>query len=98
MYVDPLSIYREYVQNSADAIQEARQVGLLEGEEPGRIDISVDFDTRTILLRDNGAGIPADSAAQRLLAIGASPKRGTRARGFRGIGRLAGLAYCQELA
>src|SRR5207302_3501263 len=28
---------------------------------------------------------------------GASAKRGTDRRGFRGIGRLAGLGYCQEL-
>ena len=34
---------------------------------------------------------------QTLLAIGGSPKRGTDARGFRGVGRLSGLAYCQEL-
>lgn len=29
--------------------------------------------------------------------IGHSPKRFTNARGFRGIGRLAGLAYCRTL-
>lgn len=36
-------------------------------------------------------------ALQTLLAIGDSPKRDTDARGFRGVGRLSGLAYCQEL-
>ncbi len=27
MYVDPLTIYREYIQNAADAIDQARHVG-----------------------------------------------------------------------
>lgn len=97
MYLDPLSIYREYVQNSADAIAEARSIGALAVDEPGSVSIDMDFDARQVIIRDNGAGIAADDAARRLLSIGASGKRGTRARGFRGIGRLAGLAYCREL-
>ena len=32
-----------------------------------------------------------------MTAFGASNKRDTDARGFRGVGRLAGLAYCREL-
>ncbi len=31
------------------------------------------------------------------MAIGGSSKRGSTARGFRGVGRLSGLAYCREL-
>ncbi|QNM83315.1 ATP-binding protein [Sphingomonas sabuli] len=97
MYVDPLSIYREYVQNAADAIDEARDVGELKPDDPGRVDIRIDPDRRSIIIRDNGLGLPVSSAARCLLAIGASAKRGTRARGFRGIGRLAGLAYARSL-
>jgi molecular chaperone HtpG len=97
MYLDPLSIYREYVQNSADAIADARYAGLIGAGEPGRVSIDIDFDARRVLIRDNGTGISADNAARRLLSIGGSGKRGTRSRGFRGIGRLAGLAYCREL-
>lgn len=97
MYTDPLSIYREYVQNSADAIEDARWLGLFRDGRTGRVDIQIDFDERRVLIRDNGAGIPVVDAPRRLLAIGGSSKRGSRARGFRGIGRLAGLAYCREL-
>ena len=32
-----------------------------------------------------------------MLSFGASEKRGTKARGFRGVGRFAGLGYCQHL-
>lgn len=97
MYVDPLSIYREYVQNAADAIDQARSDETLSEEAPGQVDITIDTAARRIVIRDNGAGIPVRQAAQRLLAIGASAKRGTRARGFRGVGRLAGLAYGRAL-
>lgn len=97
MYTDPLSIYREYVQNSADAIQDARWSGPLTPTDAGRVDITIDYDDRRVVIRDNGTGIPVAEAPRRLLAIGGSSKRGTKARGFRGIGRLAGLAYCREL-
>ena len=97
MYVDPMTIYREYVQNAADAIDEARRQGLLTRDERGRVDIDVDQVTRTVRLRDNGIGVAWAGFARRLSALGASGKRGTNARGFRGVGRLAGLGYSQEL-
>lgn len=95
MYVDPLTIYREYVQNAADAIDEARQSGVL--NEPPSISISLDHSTRSIRIRDNGESIPNAEFVKRISAIGASHKRGTDLRGFRGVGRLSGLGYCQEL-
>lgn len=52
---------------------------------------------RLVRVRDNGAGLCQSLFAERLTALGASRKRGSSARGFRGVGRLAGLAYCQEL-
>ena len=97
MYVDPLTIYREYVQNAADAVDTARDEGILELGEPGRVEIDIDVENRAIRIRDNGSGIPASKAASVLLSIGASGKRGTKARGFRGVGRLAGLAYARQL-
>ena len=97
MYVDPLTIYREYVQNAADSIDEARQKGLLSEREPGRVDIQLIPGSRSVRLRDNGAGLAWPEFVSRLIALGMSGKRGTSARGFRGVGRLAGLGYAQEL-
>lgn len=97
MYVSPVTVYREYVQNAADAIDAARTKGLLRGPEQGRVSIELDHQARSALIRDNGSGIAPDQAARVLLAIGGSGKRGTAARGFRGVGRLSGLAYCREL-
>ena len=97
MYVDPMTIYREYVQNAADAIDEAHSQGLLSRNEPGVVDISFEVSTRTVRIRDNGTGVPWDRFARTLAGLGGSAKRGTQARGFRGVGRLAGLGYAQEL-
>lgn len=95
MYIDPMSMYREYVQNSADAIELAQSAGLL--HSLGSVEIRIDQSKRTVFIRDNGAGLGKEHFVQQLTALGGSTKRGTRARGFRGVGRLAGLAFCQEL-
>jgi molecular chaperone HtpG len=95
MYVDPMSMYREYIQNCADAVELAQSAGGL--HEPGRAEIRMDQSTRTVFIRDNGCGVGKEQFVHQLTALGGSKKRGTRARGFRGVGRLAGLAFCQEL-
>jgi len=97
MYVDAMTIYREYVQNAADSIDAARVKGVLALNEPGRVEISIDPTSRTVTIRDNGGGIAFPQFARKLTALGASTKRGTLARGFRGVGRLGGLGYAQEV-
>lgn len=97
MYLSPLTIYREYVQNSADSIEEAEARGFYKKNVKPRIDIKVDLSERSIKIRDNGAGISKINFEKRITAFGGSKKRGLNARGFRGVGRLAGLGYCQEL-
>ena len=42
MYVNPLNIFREYVQNSVDSIDQAAKVGVLDSHESGQIDILID--------------------------------------------------------
>jgi len=95
MYVDPLSMYREYIQNAADAYDQVRDEESSEAE--GRVDIQIDPKERSIVITDLGYGLEEQAFYQRLTSIGGSRKRGSGARGFRGVGRLAGLAYCQEL-
>lgn len=97
MYTDPLSVYREYVQNAVDSLALAAEGGAAPDRTAPEIGISIDPNTRTIRVRDTGTGIPEDAFVARMTAIGASPKRGTTARGFRGVGRLAGLGFCREL-
>jgi hypothetical protein len=95
MYIDPMSMYREYIQNSADAIDLAQSARLLHA--PGQVEIRIDQSARAIVIRDNGSGLGKEQFIHQLTALGGSKKRGTKARGFRGVGRLAGLAFCQEL-
>lgn len=97
MYVDPMAIYREYVQNAADAIDDARSYGMLGIDALGVVAVTINASARSISIRDNGTGVPWSRFVRQLTALGASGKRGTKARGFRGVGRLAGLGYCQEL-
>ena len=68
MYDDPLSIYREYIQNAADAIAGS---GL-----PGRakVDIAIDVTERRIRIRDKGPGLSREEALERLMPIGSSDK------------------------
>lgn len=96
MYQDSKVIYREYIQNSCDQIDKAVAEGLLhEGE--GKIEIWLDFVKRTIVIEDNATGIPASEFERRLCNVADSDKQIGKDKGFRGIGRLCGLAYCKEL-
>lgn len=97
MYVNPLSIFREYVQNATDAIDDAVASGLLSSIDQGRIEINLDHIDRRVVIRDNGKGLSNRDFPARMLSFGASEKRGTDARGFRGVGRLSGLGYVQQL-
>jgi molecular chaperone HtpG len=97
MYIEPMTIYREYIQNAADAIDEAHRLGCLKPGDPRKVQILIDNERRSVRIRDNGSGVTSSDFEERLTSFGASTKRGTSARGFRGVGRLAGLGYCQEL-
>lgn len=97
MYVDPLAIYREYVQNAADAADEVHTQNALRRLKPTRIEFELDRVKRSARITDDATGIPANQFVPRLVSFGASEKRGTRQRGFRGVGRLAGLGFCREL-
>src|SRR3954468_22776411 len=57
MYVDPMTIYREYVQNAADAVDEGRETKLLAAKEAGKVAIHLDAASRSIKIRDNGTGL-----------------------------------------
>lgn len=96
MYASPLDLYREYIQNAVDSIDEAIEKELISSTQ-GKIDIVIDEENDSIVIRDNGTGIPVIRAVQMLVDIGNSKKAQGKNRGFRGIGRLAGLGYCDTL-
>ena len=96
MYQDSRIIFREYIQNACDSIDAAVKCGVLaEGE--GEIRIEIDPEARNILIEDNGTGIKAADFVKVMGNVAASEKDQRENKGFRGIGKLCGMAYCAEV-
>ena len=96
MYEDCRFIYREYVQNAADAVDKAVKLTILDkGSE--EIHIKIDVENRHISIFDNATGIPHENVVSILRNIAHSTKKRGEDKGFRGIGRLGGLGYCSKL-
>jgi molecular chaperone HtpG len=91
MYNDPLAIYREYIQNAADSIDIALNKNRRNSK---RIHINLDPVEKSITIYDKGIGISTDLSEKILNSVGISSKINSKLRGFRGIGRLGGLAFC----
>lgn len=100
MYSDSKIIYREYIQNACDQIDLAKKQMLLgekDGIQEGVIDIYIDPKERRISIKDNATGVEQDKFIDSLGDIANSDKELGKNKGFRGIGRLCGLAYCKTL-
>ena len=91
MYDNPLTIYREYIQNAADAISTA------ESPRDGKVEIIIDPSGFSVRIRDNGPGLSHEAALRALLPIARSQKQRGTDSGFRGIGRLSGLAFAESV-
>ena len=97
MYEEAMPIYREYIQNAADQIDKAVELGILKNKMDGFIEIEINKAKKTITIEDNATGIEQSKVVEILRNIATSTKRRGIDKGFRGIGRLGGLAYCDEL-
>ena len=97
MYEDSRFIYREYIQNCADQIDEAVEENLINSLRDGKIEIEINQTAKIISIYDNATGIETDKVQSILKNIAQSTKDRTKNKGFRGIGRLGGLAYCDKL-
>lgn len=96
MYSDSKVIYREYIQNACDQIDLAIREGILSADE-GYVDIYIDSKKRYISIKDNATGIKTTDFIEDVGDIANSNKEIGKNKGFRGIGRLCGLAYCKTL-
>lgn len=97
MYEDSRFVFREYVQNSADQIDKAVEKGIFTDIKDGKIEIEINTTVKTISILDNATGIEKNKVQSILKNIAQSTKDRTKNKGFRGIGRLGGLAYCDRL-
>jgi len=97
MYENPHFIYREYIQNSADQIDVAVEEGILNDRSQGYISVEIDELTKKITIEDNATGIKSAQIRRFLGDVANSEKDPNKRKGFRGIGRLGGLGYCEKL-
>ena len=81
LYQDPHFIIREYVQNAIDAKSEH---------------IELVIDTDTIMVADDGVGMPFDEA-KKAIRLGISEKSPLENVGFRGIGIYSAFNLCDAL-
>ena len=88
MYYNPCVIFREYIQNAADAITP---------QGNGSVHINIDRRNSKVTIMDDGIGLSPCDAAQYLIDVGRSKKDRMVDRGFRGIGRLSSLAFADQI-
>lgn len=91
MHANPLVVFREYIQNAADAVT-ANSCGA-----NGIVGVEIDPSARRVKIRDNGPGLSRDEAVRALVPLARSKKVPGADRGFRGIGRLSGLAFAETV-
>lgn len=92
LYDKPIVIFREYVQNSADSITKAKY-------EDAAAELSIEIwkEQNTLHFLDNGTGIAREAFAEKMGRIAGSDKTRRENMGYKGIGRLSGLSYCNQL-
>lgn len=77
MYEDCRFIYREYIQNAADQVDKAIEMGLIEdGNEA--IHVTIEETDRRIIIEDNATGIPEEKVVPILRNIAHSTKKKRR--------------------
>ena len=85
---------KEMVQNAFDAIKPMQEKGQL---VKGKIDITVDKDTRSITVVDNGTGMSPETLSTTFLTIAGTKKEGERDSGGLGIAKMQFLFNNDEI-
>ena len=95
LYPRKLEIVREYIQNASDALDAfSRIADHIDDDSAPQIKISIQG--KSLLIWDNGIGMD-EAEIQKLKRIAYSEKREGQDAGYKGIGRLAGIAVAKKL-
>ncbi len=89
LYDNPIVVFREYVQNSVDSIFNQKDYDLYE--------IKIWKSDKNLFFLDNAKGIVEADFQKEMVKIGDSSKRRQKDLGYKGIGRLSGVPYCDKL-
>jgi Histidine kinase-, DNA gyrase B-, and HSP90-like ATPase len=95
LYPRKLEIVREYIQNASDAIDAFAAIAdiLKDTSEP---QIKISIQGRSLLIFDNGIGMNQEEVSK-LRRIAYSEKKAGEEAGYKGIGKLAGIAVADKL-
>lgn len=92
LYDKPIVVFREYVQNSVDSLERTGY-----DEKESGLCCKIWNSNSDLYFLDNGAGIPKDIFHDKMKSIALSQKERSRDIGYKGIGRLSGISYCEKL-
>lgn len=92
LYDKPIVVFREYVQNSVDSFRKTKTY-----VNSNNLISKIWIESKNLYFLDNGNGISKNSFFDKMNKIAYSEKKRTRNIGYKGIGRLSGLPYCDKL-
>lgn len=95
MYKNPLVVYREYLGNACDAVEEALRQNIIPNRKFANIAVTIDTYNRSISIHDVGIGIARADIGPLLVDVASSKKKDLVGR--HGIGRLNGAQYCNRI-
>lgn len=97
LYENSMVIFREYLQNACDAVEQAFQAGLIKSRRDANIAVTIDQFNKRITIHDIGIGIARENIAPYLVDVASSQKFNKHLVGRHGIGRLNGANYCDSI-
>lgn len=97
LYENSMVIYREYLQNACDAVEQALQEELIQNRKQANIAVSIDTHGKRIIIHDVGIGISRKNIPLYLVDVASSQKFTKHLVGRHGIGRLNGANYCDKI-
>lgn len=95
LYPRKIEVIREYIQNASDALDEYMSVADYV-EDRAKPLIKVSIQGRSLLIFDNGIGMDEEEI-EKFKRIAYSEKKAGEEAGYKGIGRLAGIAVADKL-
>lgn len=92
LYDKPIVVFREYVQNSADSL-----ASVINESNKSSLCSCIWTHSENLYFLDNGKGIKQDEFLSKMESIAFSVKDKTTQMGYKGIGRLSGISFCNKL-
>lgn len=97
LYENSMVIFREYLQNACDAVEQALEEGLIPNRRHANIAVKIDQYNKRIIIEDVGIGISTKNIGPYLVDVASSQKFNKQLVGRHGIGRLNGANYCDRI-